>query len=279
MKIEILYQATYQYAEPVTFSPHVFRLIPRVDRSVKLRHFDFATNSNAVVYWRRDLFDNEVASVFFPEPSPNLLTQLRLQLEVESKNAFGFLLESRALEMPFSYESRERCILAPYLAGHPAPPLPFWQPPTDRKATVDLLSSLNSALFRNIQYERRQEGHARTTAETLSLGRGACRDIAVVLVDMLRGLGLAARFASGYLCEYGETDKRAEGALHAWVETYLPGAGWIGLDPTNGTFCDHHHLTAAVGADITDVAPIEGSYYHPTSVPHQMMAALEIHFE
>lgn len=281
MKISVLYNATYQYAEAVSFSPHVFRLIPRVDRSVKLRHFAFATNSNAAINWRRDLFDNEVASVFYPEQSSNLLTQLRLQLEVEPKNAFGFLLDSRALSLPFAYEARESRVLSPYLHRRPEEvlPLPFWRPSEKSIPTVECLSSLNTALFQNIRYERRQEGHARKSAETLALGSGACRDIAVILVDTLRGMGLAARYASGYLCEYGDAEKRAEGALHAWVETYLPGAGWIGLDPTNGTFCDHHHLTAAVGAEIGDVAPIEGNYYHPFSVTHQMMSSLEIQFE
>jgi transglutaminase-like putative cysteine protease len=75
----------------------------------------------------------------------------------------------------------------------------------------------------------------------LQLGRGACRDFAVLMAEALRELGLAARLASGYLCEFGEGEKRAEGALHAWVETYIPGPGWLGLDPTNGTLCDHHH--------------------------------------
>ena len=112
--------------------------------------------------------------------------------------------------------------------------------------------------------------------ETLALGAGACRDFSVVLVDSIRSLGLAARFASGYLCEFGAAEKKAEGSLHAWVETYLPGAGWIGLDPTNGTFCDHHHLTAAVGITPGDITPIDGSYYHSRPVPHEMSASLSI---
>ena len=95
----------------------------------------------------------------------------------------------------------------------------------------------------------------------------------MLLVEALRGMGLAARLASGYLCEFGDAEKVAEGALHAWVETYLPGAGWIGLDPTNGTFCDHHHLTAAVGLTPDDISPMLGSYFHPTQVPKQTMSA------
>jgi transglutaminase-like putative cysteine protease len=98
----------------------------------------------------------------------------------------------------------------------------------------------------------------------------------VLLAETLRGLGLAARIASGYLCEFGEAGKVAEGALHAWAEVYLPGAGWVGMDPTNGTFCDHHHLTAAVGLTPADISPVLGNYYHATHVPAQMTASLQI---
>lgn len=276
MKIEIQYASEYRYAERVSFSPHLFRVIPKVDRYLKVRNFDFRTNRNAVVNWRRDIFDNEVASVFYPDRSKVLRVKFRLKLEIDKKNAFGFLLESRALDFPFSYQPEELRVLSPYLSAQPAPSLGFWQAPTAPKPTVEMLVDLNAALNENLAYERRDEGAARQTHETLSLGRGACRDFSVVLVDMLRGLGFAARFASGYLCEFGAEEKKAEGSLHAWVETYLPGAGWIGLDPTNGTFCDHHHLTAAVGSTTDDIAPIDGTYFHSKPVPHEMTASLNI---
>ncbi|MEQ1862495.1 MAG: transglutaminase family protein [Chthoniobacteraceae bacterium] len=276
MKVEIRYAARYAYEERVTFSPHLFRLIPKVDSGVKLRRFDFRTNTGAVVNWRRDLFENEVASVFYPRAARDLDVKLRLKLEVEPKNAFGFLLATRALQLPFAYDAQEQCVLAPYLSSAPALRLEFWRAPVTPQPTVPTLVALNEALHKNLGYERRDEGAARGSAETLQLGRGACRDFAVLLVETLRGLGLAARYASGYLCEFGSTDKRAEGALHAWVEVYLPGAGWVGLDPTNGTLCDHHHLTAAVGLGTEDVAPVVGSYFHATPVPHEMSATLEI---
>ncbi len=276
MRVEIRYSARYIYAERVTFSPHLFRLIPKVDRALKLRRFDFRTNTAAVVNWRRDLFDNEVASVFYPRPSKQLDVKLRLKLEIEEKNAFGFLLAGHALHLPFAYQPQEARVLAPYLSTLPAPRTPFWQAPVTPQPTVQVLLGLNAALHQHLIYERRDDGAARPSHETLALGRGACRDFAVLMVDLLRGLGLAARFASGYLCEFGNVEKRAEGALHAWVEVYLPGAGWVGFDPTNGVLCDHHHLTAAVGIGPEDVAPIFGSYYHNTPVPHEMTASLEI---
>jgi len=229
-----------------------------------------------VVSWRRDLYDNEIASVFYPEPARTLSARLRLMLEIEEKNAFGFLVDAHALNLPFAYQPHEARALNAYLNAGPAPQLSFWSPSPAPQPTVEALVALNEALHRHIAYERRDEGSARSAAETLQLSSGACRDFAVVLVAVLRGLGLAARFASGYLCEFGDGEKRAEGALHAWVETYLPGAGWVGMDPTNGTFCDHHHLTAAVGVDTADVSPVTGSYYHREQVAHALDAKLEI---
>lgn len=277
MKVEIRYDSTYTYERKVSFSPHIFRLVPKVDQHLKVRRFDFQTNRGGVVNWRRDLFDNETASCFYPNFSKTMTARLRLVLEISSKNAFGFLLDPSALHVPFAYRPHEIRVLSPYLAQTDAPPaLGFWRAPIMPRPTIDTLVDLNSALHQNIAYERREEGAARGSAETLKLRSGSCRDFAVLLVDVLRGLGIAARHASGYLCEFGEGEKRAEGSLHAWVEAFLPGAGWVGMDPTNGTFCDHHHLTAAVGLTPADIAPIVGSYYHQTAVPHEMAASLEI---
>src|SRR5690606_25617776 len=99
----------------------------------------------------------------------------------------------------------------------------------------------------------------------------------VLLADTLRRAGIAARLASGYLWEEpSEAERRAEGALHAWTEAYLPGAGWVGLDPTNGVFCNHHHITAAVGLTPEDVEPISGHYYADRHVPSEMSVTLEL---
>ncbi len=276
MKVQILYQTQYAYETRVTFSPHLFRLFPKADYHLKLRSIQFQTNLDAVVNFRRDLFDNEIASCFYPTPSSILAASFHLELEVEEKNAFGFLLDSRALSLPFDYDTVERRVLAPYLQlGEPLE-LPFWKAPVRPRATLETLVDLNTAIRENLEYERREEGEARAPAETLALGRGACRDYAVLLAETLRRLGLAARLASGYLCEFGDGQKRAGGALHAWAEAYLPGAGWLGLDPTNGTLCNHHHLAAAVGLTAMDISPVVGTYYHQTHVPSQMAASLQI---
>ena len=135
---------------------------------------------------------------------------------------------------------------------------------------------LNTALHQAIAYERREEGAARTPNETLLAGSGSCRDFSVLMAETLRTNGVAARLASGYLCEFGETEKHAEGALHAWVEAYLPGAGWIGLDPTNGVFCNHNHLTTALGLAPDDISPVAGRYFCSHPVASKMEVSLQI---
>ena len=277
VKIQVLYQTQYTYAEPVSFSRHLFRLFPKTDRHLAVRRVDFQTNIGASVSYRRDLFDNEIASCFYPDRSAVLGANLRLELQVEAKDAFHFLLESHALTLPFQYAADEQRVLAPYIDGAAgAPELPFWQAPATPQPTVPALVELNRSLSEHLTYERRDEGAARPGAETLRLGRAACRDFAVLLAEVLRGLGLAARLASGYLCEFEAREKRAEGALHAWTEVYLPGAGWVGLDPTNGVFCNHNHITAAVGLTAADVSPVVGDYFHRSHVESQMNTSLQI---
>lgn len=276
MKIGIRYQTQYAYAEAVSFSLHLFRLYPKAERHVRILSSDFQTNLDAVVNNRRDLFDNEIASVFYPERSALLQASFSAELEIEPRNAFGFLLSSHALDTPFKYHPNEWRVLSPYLDEKAHVDLPFWRRPNHPQPTIQLLTDLNLAIHENLTYERREEGDPMSPDELLQRGSGACRDFAVLLAEALRSLGLAVRMASGYLCEFGTGEKVAEGSLHAWVEVYLPGAGWVGMDPTNGTFCDHHHLTAAVGITAADIAPIVGNYFHSRSVTSQMTASLQI---
>jgi transglutaminase-like putative cysteine protease len=274
MKIKILYSADYRYESEVSFSPHIFRLFPKQDASVFSEKIVFETNEGADVQHRKDIYDNNIAFCFYPQPGTDLVARLEIDLQLRDKNAFHFLLDSHAFEFPFTYTPGELQVLSPYLQPKHPVLLHFWQP--QKKPTVEALVELNSALHKHIAYERREEGAARTPNETLLAGSGACRDFAVLLAETLRTHGVAARLASGYLCEFGETEKRAEGALHAWTEAYLPGAGWIGLDPTNGVFCNHNHITTALGLTPDDVSPVSGSYFGTERVPSKMEASLEM---
>lgn len=277
MKIKVFYQTDYRYEKSVSFSPHIFRLFPKADQFVGTESLSFETNPGADVQYRKDVFDNNIAFCFYPDKDQDLIARLEIELQLRERNAFHFLLDAHALDFPFQYKPSELRALEPYLkcaqAGAPLL-LPFWK--AEPKPTVTALVELNEAIFKNLQYERRDEGPARTPGETLSLGVGACRDFSVLLAETLRGMGIAARLASGYLCEFGAEDKRAEGALHAWTEAYLPGAGWLGLDPTNGVFCNENHITAAVGLTPDDISPVSGNYYDKQQVASTMSATLEL---
>ncbi len=276
MKIAIRYQTQYLYSEPVSFSLHYFRLFPKTGRHLTIHRLAFQTNADADVHYRHDLFDNEIASVFYTGKSALMAASLQIDLDVEERNPFGFILSKHAVDFPFQYTPREADVLAPYLPSSGPLALPFWTAPTSPQDTVETLVSLNDALHKNIAYERREEGAAHSAAETLRLGRGSCRDYTVLLAEVARGLGVAARLASGYLCEFEGGRKVAEGALHAWTELYLPGAGWIGFDPTNGYLCNHYHLTAAVGLTPDDISPIAGTFAPPLPSPPTMTASLQI---
>ena len=280
MRLGIRYETAYQYATPVHFSKHEIRLFPRGDVFTQVHRMRFETNAGANVRFGRDIFDNCVASCSFPEPANELRIILELDLGLDRKNPFDFLLRDEAVQMPFPYPPELQRVLAPFLQteGGPALEIPRWKFPAPEapRPTVSVLVELNEALHECIGYERREDGPAHSPEETLRRGRGACRDVALLLAATLRQHGLAARLTSGYLREADSETKRAEGSLHAWTEAYLPGAGWVGMDGTNGIFANHNFITAAVGIDPADVTPIDGSFYPPQSTTPQMTSRLEL---
>jgi transglutaminase-like putative cysteine protease len=280
VKLGIRYETEYSYEEPVGFSPHDVRLFPKAGRFLRLRNLDFTTKPQATVRFSQDVFDNTVASCYFPERSPQLHLQLKIDLELEERDPFHFLLENYAVNLPFVYEPLLQPVLEPYRTRRSSGELKMgaWNAPNEQKprSTVSTLVELNQTIHECIGYERREEGVAREPQETLRMARGACRDVAVLQAEMLREMGLAARLVSGYLRESDSEKRRAEGSLHAWTEVFLPGAGWIGLDPTNGIFCNHNFITTAVGLTPGDITPISGAYFHKTEVPSRMTSRLEL---
>lgn len=280
MKLGLRYKTVYRYEEPVGFSPHAIRLFPRADRFCRVRRMKFTANGDAVVRYTRDVFDNIVAHCTFPEKMRDLALALEIDLDLEEKDAFNFILDPHAVDLPFRYEPEVAGVLAPYLKRQTPDVciVPGWDPPTEAepRGTVSALVGLNQALHKNIGYERREEGAPFSPAETLRRGRGACRDVMLLLAETLRAQGLAARLVSGYLRETDEESRRAEGSLHAWTEVYLPGAGWVGMDGTNGLFANHNFIAAAVGLTPGDITPIDGHYYQRGEVASKMSFVLEL---
>lgn len=279
MKLAIHYTAEFQYAQKASFSPHLVRLFPRRDFSVEVSVTKFSARGAADTQYRTDLFGNLIAVCFFPDPQEVLRFSLDLELNLRESNPFHFLLEGYALKLPLEYRAEEARVLAPFLEwGHDDFDLPPEFRCPGETPTLDALVAWNTAAHKMIAYERREEGDPFSPAETLSRRSGSCRDTAVLFAEILRRHGIAARLVSGYLWETSENpaERRAENALHAWVEAYLPGAGWVGMDPTNGVFADHHRIPAAAGLLHAQIAPIQGHYYGKETIPSRLEAKLEI---
>lgn len=275
--IRIDYQATYEYDDKVSLSPHVIRVFPRLNMFVHELDLAFHCSGGADIQFRRDLYDNETAYCFFPADTHAFDVSLRASLKLTPRNALHFLLDTHGLNVPPSYSDTERIQLDTYLAGATFTPLPPPLAPAGERPTVDTLMTMTRWMNEHLGYERRDEGPPLPPAELLALGKGACRDYTALMLEALRQNGIAARLVSGFLWKGQAANERvADDDLHAWVEAYLPGAGWIGLDPTNGTFCDHHAIATAAGLTPDDIAPISGTYYGRHHIPSRLTTHLAI---
>ncbi len=276
MNIRIDYQAAYTYDDKVSLSPHIVRVFPRRDMYTRGIDLSFRCGGGADVQFRRDLHDNETAYCFFPAATHAFEISLRATLELTPRNPLHFLLDAHGLNIPPAYSESESARLRPYLELEPSAVLPPPLAPAGERPTVDTLMTMVRWMNQHIAYEQRLEGEPYAPGELLSRGRGACRDYAALLIEALRQNGVAARWVSGYLWEEATAHRVAENALHAWVEAYLPGAGWIALDPTNGVFPDHHAIPTAAGLTPEDIAPVSGTYYGTRQIPSRLATRLTI---
>lgn len=275
MFLRITHLTRYDYSQAVSFAPHALYLRPRETPRQRLHNFTLELSPDARRVATTDAEDNALDWAYFAPATSASKLEFRSDFLVETldSNPFDFFLKPSALAFPFSYDDTERHTLAPCLApprGSNDPQLRAWlaqylpSPPRD---TVQLLTALNTAVRASLLYTRRSEAGIQTAAETLALGRGSCRDYAVFFIALCRLLGLAARFVSGYLHEAPSPaiPNPLPPDMHAWAEVYLPGAGWRGLDPTRGIFCDDAFVPVAHSAIAESVNPIQGNFY--SSVP------------
>jgi uncharacterized protein (DUF2126 family) len=261
----------YQYDRPVQLGPHVVRLRPAPHTRSKVISYSLKVEpAKHFVNWQQDPFGNHQARLVFPDKTTGFKVTVDLVVEMAVHNPFDFFLEPLAEKFPFSYEPLVAQELAPYLATEPATPLlEAYLRKIDRRerATVDFLVDVNQMLQRDIRYLIRMEPGVQAPEETLRNASGSCRDSGWLLVQLLRHCGLAARFVSGYLIQLTPDVKALDGPsgtsvdftdLHAWCEVYLPGAGWIGLDPTSGLLAGEGHIPLACTPQPSGAAPIEG---------------------
>ena len=229
----------------------------------------------------RDPYDNAIAKYFTTEVSKQLSITVTAAIEHRQQSAFDFLLDSHAIHFPFTYTDSEQATLQPYLSQadiHPT--VTDWLASAEfarEGDTTFCLTQLIQLIHQSLDYQRRDEPGIQTSQETLQCQSGTCRDYAVLLMDLCNLLGLATRFVSGYL--YASSDDPATqgaDALHAWTDVYLPGAGWRGLDPTNGIWCSHSHIPLAVSRQPLETTPIDGSYCADHPVSSRMKTLLKI---
>ena len=269
--VAIRHTTRYRYDRPVALSPHVVRLRPAPHSRTPILAYSLKIQPEKhFINWQQDPFGNWLARLVFPDKTRELSVDVEVIADMTVINPFDFFVEDYAHEWPFAYEAGLRQELTPYLEAEPAGPLlDEYLAGIDRsrRTTVDFLVDLNRDLQRVIGYTIRLEPGVQTCEETLGRALGSCRDTGWLLVQILRHLGLAARFVSGYLVQLTADEKSLDGPsgperdftdLHAWAEVYVPGAGWIGLDPTSGLFAGEGHIPLACSPHPLSAAPITG---------------------
>ncbi len=272
IRIAVKHSTEYKFDRRVSLTPHVVRLRPAPHCRTPIEAYSLKVEPEEhFINWQQDPFGNYLARFVFPEKTTHLKVDVELIANMVVINPFDFFLEEEAEEFPFRYEKDLLDDLGPYLEkSESGPKLLEWVKSIDmsQRRTVDFLVELNQRIQNRISYLVRMEPGVQTCEETLTKGSGSCRDSAWLLVQVLRQIGLATRFVSGYLVQLTADQEALDGPsgptkdftdLHAWVEVYLPGAGWVGLDPTSGLFAGEGHIPLACTPEPTSAAPITGA--------------------
>jgi uncharacterized protein (DUF2126 family)/transglutaminase-like putative cysteine protease len=284
IQVALSHRTEYRYDRPVSVGPHLVRLRPAPHTRTPILAYSLKVEpSGHFVNWQQDPQGNFLARVVFPDKIEHLTVTVDLIADMTVINPFDFFLDPLVETMPFEYDRGLDEELAPYRRLSRAEPLlrrylDSIGKPTGR--TIDFLVGVNQRLQSDIRYIVRLEPGVQTPEETLTLASGSCRDSGWLLVQLLRHLGFAARFVSGYLIQLVADQKPLDGPagptadftdLHAWCEVYLPGAGWIGLDPTSGLLAGEGHIPLACSPEPQSAAPISGTVERCETVFHHDM--------
>ncbi|MFT4287143.1 DUF2126 domain-containing protein [Nocardioides sp.] len=275
IKVALEHRTSYEFARPVALAPHVVRLRPAPHTRTPIEAYSLdVTPANHFVNWQQDPFGNWLARLVFPEKVERLEITVGLVADLMVINPFDFFIEEYAERFPFDYEPALLADLAPYLRPvEDSAATAAWRErrpalPADGVPTVAFLSDLNAAVHAAVAYSVRLEPGVQTPDETLARAIGSCRDSAWLLVALLRQYGLAARFVSGYLVQLAADQAALDGPsgpsedftdLHAWCEVFVPGAGWVGLDPTSALFAGEGHIPLSATPHPSSAAPITGA--------------------
>ncbi len=264
-RYKILHRTYYNFSGAVRLEPHALRLRPREGHELRVESSTLEISPPANLRWYRDVEDNSVAIASFDTPASQLVIESEVVIQQYNLAPLDFLVADYATNYPFAYAAEDWAVLSPYtnVAAHATNDLldewiaNSWQS-GEQLQTYALLQRLAVHIQQTLSYQLREEPGVQTVAETLSRGRGSCRDFANLFMEAARRLGLASRFVSGYL--HAPPSTFNFGATHAWAEVFLPGAGWKGFDPTIGEIVGTNHIAVAVARLPESVPPIAGSF-------------------
>ena len=264
-RYKIIHRTYYNYSSSVTLGAHSLLLRPRESYELRIESFALKSTPDSKIFWHRDVEDNSVAVATFDSPTQQLFIESTVIIQHYNESPLNFIVSDYAINYPFKYLANDNFILSSYMV------LPNEETRTllnnwiynvykygEKIQTYTLLQKLITYIFKNFTYKVREEAGVQTAKQTLSYGSGSCRDFAFLFMEVVKCLGLATRFVSGYL--YAPLMSDEVGSTHAWAEVYLPGGGWIGFDPTTGNIVGTDHISVAVSRLPDNVPPIVGSF-------------------
>ena len=268
ISLTILHKTLYRYRQPVSLGPHRLMLRPRESRDLRLISIDVTITPAATVSWAQDVFGNAVATATFPAMTGTLAIDSVAKIELDGTPWPVFDMAASAICYPFRYSDDEWSDLGALTVQQYQDPdgqLASWArgfirgSPTD---TLALLKDLSAGVSARIGYQSREDEGTQSPVETLARGFGSCRDYAVLFLEAARSLGFGGRIVSGYVYNPSQNAVWAglAGTTHAWAEIFVPGAGWITFDPTNGGVGGFNLIPVAVARDIRQAMPVVGSF-------------------
>lgn len=287
-RLQVTHETVYRYRTPVSFGEHQAMFRPRDSHDLRLVDAKLTLSPQGAVRWRHDVFGNSIALISFDEPAAELWLTSEIMIDHYAVPDPVIDLDDFAARLPFTYAADDLPDLGRTIERHYADPdraidawaRGFFAKPGVGNDTLAFVTALTRCIHECFRYERREEIGVRHPLKTLQTRSGSCRDFALLMMEALRSVGVAARFVSGYIYDPAVDDAVAgvqgAGATHAWVQAYLPGAGWVEFDPTNGIIGNHNLIRVGVARDPSQAIPLQGTFTGATDAFISMDASVVV---